>query len=102
MIRVADVLTRREAEILRMLADGYKQPDIAEQLGTGRGTSLATVKADVASLYAKLGARTAAQAVHNGHLAGLLGAPADDLVVVLAARELGCRIALAPLAGGAR
>jgi DNA-binding CsgD family transcriptional regulator len=91
-------LTRREAQILRMLADGYDRADIAARLRT----SLGTIKADTGGLYAKLGARTAAQAVHNGHQAGHLGGPDGDLVVVQCAREMGYRIALAPLAGGAR
>jgi DNA-binding CsgD family transcriptional regulator len=40
------------------------------------GTSLGTVKADKARLYAKLGARNATHAVHLAHEYGLLGADA--------------------------
>lgn len=69
-------ITDRETQILRMLADGYERADIARRLGTGRGTSLGTVKADMARLYGKLGARTAAHAVHLAHTYGLLG---DDV-----------------------
>jgi DNA-binding CsgD family transcriptional regulator len=69
-------LTDRETLILRLLADGYDGPDIASRLGHGLGTSLGTVKADKTRLYAKLGARNAAHAVHLGHRYGLLGADA--------------------------
>jgi DNA-binding CsgD family transcriptional regulator len=69
-------LTDRETQILRLLADGYDGPDIARRLGTGWGTSLGTVKADKARLYAKLGARNAAHAVSLGYRYGLLGADA--------------------------
>jgi hypothetical protein len=53
-----------------------RRPDIARKLGTGWGTSLGTVKADKTRLYAKLGARTAAHAVHLAHEYGLLAADA--------------------------
>ena len=69
-------ITDRERRILQLLADGYDGPEIARKLGTGWGTSLGTVKADKMRLYAKLGARTAAQAVHLAHEFGLLGADA--------------------------
>jgi DNA-binding NarL/FixJ family response regulator len=63
-------LTDRETQILRLLADGYDGPDIVSRLRS----SLGTVKADKTRLYAKLGARTAAHAVHLAHEYGLLGA----------------------------
>lgn len=69
-------LTDREQRILGLLADGYERAEIARRLGTARGTSLGTVKADTASLYGKLGARTAAHAVALGYRYGLLGADA--------------------------
>jgi len=69
-------VTDRERRILQLLADGYDGPDIARKLGSGWGTSLGTVKADKTRLYAKLGARTAAHAVHLAHEFGLLGADA--------------------------
>lgn len=69
-------LTGREQRILELLADGHDGADIARHLGVGLGTSLGTVKADKARLYAKLGARNAAHAVHLGHRYGLLGADA--------------------------
>lgn len=67
-------VTDRERRILQMLADGHDGTDIARKLGTGWGTSLGTVKADKTRLYAKLGARNAAHAVHLAHEYGLLGA----------------------------
>jgi DNA-binding CsgD family transcriptional regulator len=90
-------LTDREIQILHMLADGHERSYIAGRLRT----SLGTVKADLAALYAKLGAINAAHAVHIGHRVGLLGGPAEDVAVVQQARQMGYRIALAPLAGGA-
>ncbi|WP_433368433.1 response regulator transcription factor [Actinoplanes sp. CA-142083] len=69
-------LTDREMQILRMLADGYERTEIARRLGTVRGTSLGTVKADMVKLYGRLGARNAAHAVALGHQYGLLGADA--------------------------
>lgn len=67
-------ITDRERLILQLLAEGHDRSAIARKLGTGRGTSLGTVKADKARLYAKLGARNAAHAVHLAHEYGLLGA----------------------------
>jgi hypothetical protein len=65
--------------------------------------SLGTVKGHKNALYQKLGAHNGAQAVHLAYQAGLLSAcDPGDLVVVRQAREMGYRIALAPLAGGAQ
>lgn len=69
-------ITDRERRILQLLADGYDGRDIARKLGSGWGTSLGTVKADKTRLYAKLGARNAANAVHLAHEYGLLRADA--------------------------
>ena len=92
-------LSPREQQILGLIAKGYQDPDIAAELFIGHGT----VKHHKASLYQKLGAHNGAQAVHLAYQAGLLMVcDPDDLAVVRQAREMGCRIALAPLAGGAR
>lgn len=62
------MLTDRELQVLEMLAGGLTVATIARQLGiTPR-----TVGRTVASLYAKLGARTAAEAVSLGYRRGLL------------------------------
>ena len=48
-----DPLTPREVEILRLLAGGYSNREIAEALGTAEGT----VKNQVSSILSKLGVR---------------------------------------------
>jgi DNA-binding CsgD family transcriptional regulator len=53
-----DNLTRREVEVLRLLAAGRINKEIAHALGL----SVHTVDAHVASLYAKIGARNRAAA----------------------------------------
>jgi DNA-binding CsgD family transcriptional regulator len=96
---VGKPLSPREARILALLCDGLETPQIATRFHISENT----VKSYKARLYEKLGARTAAHAVHLAYQAGLLGAAqADDLAVLQQARELGYRLALAPLAGGAR
>jgi predicted ATPase/DNA-binding CsgD family transcriptional regulator/DNA-binding XRE family transcriptional regulator len=73
----ASGLTRRELEVLRLLAAGLSNQAIADALCVGRST----VKAHVASILAKLGvgSRTAAAAYAHrrgvAHLAGPAGAP---------------------------
>jgi DNA-binding NarL/FixJ family response regulator len=52
-------LTNREREVLRLLADGVRQEDIAERLFISRKT----VGTHVANILRKLGVRTQAQAV---------------------------------------
>jgi predicted ATPase/class 3 adenylate cyclase/tetratricopeptide (TPR) repeat protein len=65
-------LTRREREILALLAEGLTSPEIAEKL------TLATssVKSHVQHLYGKLGVSSKRQAVARGRELGLLGTPA--------------------------
>ncbi len=52
-------LTRRELEVLRLLAGGYSNREIAEALGTVEGT----VKNHASSILAKLGVRDRTRAV---------------------------------------
>ena len=54
-----DPLTRREIEILRLMAGGYSNREIAEALGTAEGT----VKNHASSILSKLGVRDRTRAV---------------------------------------
>jgi DNA-binding NarL/FixJ family response regulator len=54
-----DPLTRRELEILRLMAGGYSNREIAEALGTAEGT----VKNHASSILSKLGVRDRTRAV---------------------------------------
>lgn len=62
------ILTPREIEVLRMVADGLGNKEIAEKLGI----SDHTVKFHLSSLFAKLGASNRAEAVSLGIRMGLL------------------------------
>ena len=61
-------LTERELAVLRLLADGLGNKEIAARLGI----SPHTVKFHVASVLANLGARTRTEAVSTGLRTGLL------------------------------
>lgn len=63
-------LTDRESLLLRLVAEGCQRSRIARLMNR----SVGTVKADKARLYAKLGAKNDAHAVHLGYRYGLLGA----------------------------
>ena len=54
-----DPLTRREVEILRLMAGGYSNKEIAEALGTAEGT----IKNHASSILSKLGVRDRTRAV---------------------------------------
>lgn len=54
-----DPLTRRELEILRLMAGGYSNREIAEAIGTAEGT----VKNHASSILSKLGVRDRTRAV---------------------------------------
>jgi DNA-binding NarL/FixJ family response regulator len=57
-----DPLTKRELEILRLMAGGYSNREIAEALGTAEGT----VKNHASSILSKLGVRDRTRAVLKG------------------------------------
>lgn len=62
------LLTEREHEVLRLLADGLSAPAIASRLYLGTST----VKTHLGNLYAKLGVNDRAAAVAEGMRRGLL------------------------------
>jgi two-component system nitrate/nitrite response regulator NarL len=64
----APVLTEREREVLRLIADGNSLPEIAKQLFLG----VTTVKTHVQHLYEKLGVSDRAAAVAEAMRRGLL------------------------------
>lgn len=61
-------VSRREIEVLQLLADGSTFRDAAEALGIGENT----VKSHAKNLYAKLGARNRPHAVMIGLREGLI------------------------------
>ncbi len=64
-----DGLTKREAEVLSLIAQGRSNSEISEQLYV----SEATVKTHVNRIFAKTGSRDRAQAVAFAHRNGLTG-----------------------------
>jgi DNA-binding NarL/FixJ family response regulator len=62
-------LTRREREVLGLLAEGRSNREIADELFV----TLATVKTHLAHVYAKLGARNRNEAIGRAVSLGLLG-----------------------------
>lgn len=67
------VLTERQTRVLWMLSMGYTREDIVRETGDASGA----VKSACARIFQQLGAATAAQAVRNGLLGGLIGPYAD-------------------------
>ncbi len=66
-----DGLTAREAEVLRLVAEGQSNPEIARTLHV----STATVKTHINNLFAKAGLRDRAQAIHYAYRHGLAQPP---------------------------
>jgi DNA-binding NarL/FixJ family response regulator len=65
---VTEPLTRREVEILRLMASGYSNREIAEALGAAEGT----VKNHASSILGKLGVRDRTRAVLKALELGLI------------------------------
>jgi LuxR family maltose regulon positive regulatory protein len=63
-----EVLTDRELEVLRLMAEGRSNPEIAEQLFVALGT----VKAHTSSIYRKLDVRSRTEAVLRAKKLGLI------------------------------
>jgi DNA-binding NarL/FixJ family response regulator len=61
-------LSRRELEIVRLMATGATNRQISEQLGVGEET----IKTMASRLFIKLGAKRRAKAVAEAHSRGLL------------------------------
>jgi LuxR family maltose regulon positive regulatory protein len=66
-----DPLSRREREVLRLLATDLDGPDIARELVV----SLSTVRTHTRNLYAKLGVSSRRAAVRRASDLGLLSRP---------------------------
>ncbi|MEU5303005.1 response regulator [Streptomyces noursei] len=66
-----DGLTAREVEVLRLVAGGQTNPEIARTLHV----STATVKTHINNLFAKAGLRDRAQAIHYAYRHGLAEPP---------------------------
>ena len=64
-------LTAREAEVVRLMAGGYSNREIAEALGTAEGT----VKNHVSSILAKFGVRDRTRALLKALESGVLRTP---------------------------
>ena len=67
-MRVAEELTAREVEVLRLMARGQRNKQLAAQLKISEHTA----KFHVSSVLAKLGARTRTEAVTIGMTRGLV------------------------------
>lgn len=63
-----EALTAREHDVLALLADGYRNREIAERLGISEHT----VKFHLAAIFGKLGASTRTEAVRKGLKLGLI------------------------------
>ncbi|MFB7373705.1 response regulator [Streptomyces sp. NPDC056222] len=70
-----DGLTERETEVLRLVADGLSNQEIARRLGI----STATVKTHINNLFAKIGVRDRVQAVRYAYQHGLVAPPGETV-----------------------
>jgi len=66
--RFYDQFTRREMDLLRLLADGYQVKEIANRLGVAKGTVYNTMS----GVYGKLGVRGAIPAVLEAARRGII------------------------------
>ncbi len=67
-LTLVEPLTSREIAVLRLIAEGYANKEIAQKLGV----SVRTVKFYGTSIYAKLGVRGRTQAIYKAKELGLL------------------------------
>lgn len=67
-------LTRREHQVLRLIACGQRNSEIAEQLGI----ALETVKRHVSNIFEKLQVSSRREAGQLAYACGLLGTPKDE------------------------
>ncbi|RPI83232.1 MAG: helix-turn-helix transcriptional regulator [Chloroflexi bacterium] len=65
---LVEPLSERESEVLRLIADGYSNSQIAGQLFISQGT----VKRHITNMYGKLSVQTRTQAVAKAREIGLL------------------------------
>ncbi len=68
-------LTRREREILRLLAEGHSNAQLAKLLWVTEQT----IKFHLSNIYRKLGVSNRTEAARRAHTYGLLTAPAEPL-----------------------
>ncbi|WP_044496358.1 response regulator transcription factor, partial [Nesterenkonia massiliensis] len=66
---VVDQLTEREVEVLRLMAEGYSNRQIAQLIHLAEGT----VKNHISSILTKMGARDRTNAVLRAIREGILG-----------------------------
>src|SRR4051794_5426104 len=77
VIPLVEPLTRRERQVLALLAEGFSGPEIAEKLTV----ALSSVKFHIQNIYGKLGANSKRQAITRAGELGLLGTVAPAAVV---------------------
>jgi DNA-binding NarL/FixJ family response regulator len=63
-----DALSRREQQVLDLVARGFTYPEIAQQMGL----SVTTVQTHVRNIYGKLGVHSKTEAVYEARACGLL------------------------------
>jgi DNA-binding CsgD family transcriptional regulator len=68
----AESLSRREIDVLRLMADGRSNQEIAQSLIL----ALSTIKMHVKHIYSKLGVKNRVQAVAQARVLGILAMPA--------------------------